>query len=201
MKHIVQYVIQYLDICSPLGESPNIVLRDSIKYIGKYFGKLANKKGCRDWQYLKSGIEYIVKKRIKSSLFKKMQSRETVIYKMIVSKKIKNSSNRKWSYHRRIYGEAYGCIIATLFEILRNDKNKNSGKINKDFVEINKFLNNQFQKNNQNNNLEPTCSNALIFDQKNMLDLHKNDPNVFKYNREDAKRILDKIIEVDMPLP
>ena len=48
-----------LDYSTP---SVNDSLKVAIVYIGKHYGKNANKKGLSEKQYLNSGIKYIAKK-------------------------------------------------------------------------------------------------------------------------------------------
>jgi tetratricopeptide (TPR) repeat protein len=164
---------KYLEIFYPEGSSCNRGLIIVIIYIAKHYGKQAN---------LECGIRYIAK----HLYFGSLEDREEAIYRMIKSKKITNSKNRKWRYHRRIYGEAYEYIVKLLRNCPRNV--------------VKNLLNDIHNELGTGNKLEQ-CSDAILYWQKKMLKLHISDPNVSIYNKEDAKKILDKINDVDKHFP
>jgi hypothetical protein len=187
---------RYLAIDSNLGKPSNSGLRESIIYIGKHYGKLANKTSCKNEQYLECGMKYIAKHAFKAKRFGILHFRKVAIRYMFKSNQIKNDSgNRRWYYHKRMYVEAYDYIIYLLLQISYDDNN---------FIKVKEFLNNHYKdicnKLGAGKKLDPSCSNALIYWQKKMLELHISKPIVSISNRKCAGNILDKIAEVDKPL-
>lgn len=74
----------------------NIALKECIAFIGRYYGKKMNDP-------FKSGVMFLSKKVVHAST--------TSIYKMVYSKKIKNSDARQWSFKKRSYADVYRYII------------------------------------------------------------------------------------------
>jgi hypothetical protein len=177
---------QYLKISSPVGGLRNSGLKRSIIYIGKRYGKLANRDGYKDKEYFKCGIKVIAKL---CGAFCK-----TAILCMVEPKKTKNPDNKKWCYHKQVYGKAYGHIIRLLHKCPPSEKDIVKELLNNLYLDICKKL-------EKNNGLAHVCSNALLFWQKDMLGLHEIKPNVSINDRKEAGEILRKIIEVDKPLP
>ena len=177
---------QYLKVSSPVGGSCNNSLKRAITYIGTRYGKLANKNGRTNKEYFKGGRDFVAKR---FGAFRK-----TAINHMVMPKKIKNSKNRHWRYHKRIYDEAYGYIIDLLLKCPPDDKNMVKGLLDDLHQDI-------CVKSGEGNGLARHCSNALLFWQKDMLELHKISRNISDDDKEVAGKILVKIVEVDKPLP
>jgi len=174
---------QYLKISYPRLKPSSGGLKMSITYIGKHYGKLANKEGYKSRKYFKYGKKFIAK-RFGSFC-------ETAIHLMAEPKRIKNSDKKQWCYNKRIYVKAYDYIIELLFKRRFSDG-----------VYVKELLNSLYQDacRDSNTELEHLCSNALLFWQKEMLDLCQFSAN-FSIDREDAGKILRGISEVDKPLP
>jgi hypothetical protein len=173
-------VAQYLKVSSFTGGSSNSGLKRAITYIGKCYCRRAKKN------YYEYGIKFIAKK------FGRF--RKNAIRRMVDPLKIKNSDAKQWCYHRQIYGKVYGQIIKLL------DKSPPSDK---EYVK--ELLHSLYQdicKNTElGSRLAHLCSDALIFWQKDMLDLQKIKSNISINDRVDVAKILKQIAEFDKPLP
>jgi hypothetical protein len=178
----------YLKISYPysLNISFSKGLKDSLTYIGRHYGKLANKEGYKGKKYLNSGIKFIAKR------FGRFCG--TPIRLMIEAKRIKNSNNKQWCYNKRIYGDAFGYIVELLRKRLPNDG-----------VYVRELLNNLYRnickESERGSELARLCSNALLFWQKEMLNLRQAGSNISDNDKGWAGKILRRIDEVDKPLP
>jgi hypothetical protein len=177
---------RYLKISYPKGHSCSKGLRWAITYIGKHYGRRANIAGYTDREYFKHGRNFIAKR---FGAFSK-----GAVLSMVKSKGIKDANARQWSYHKRIYVDAYAYIIKLLFKCPPVD-----------MTEVAKLLEGLYQDvcndSGKGEELERLCSNALLFWQKQMLSLYRANPNASNGSREDADKILTGIIKVDKPLP
>jgi hypothetical protein len=177
---------QYLKISYPEVKPRRNGLKEAITYIGKCYGKLANKSGCTDKEYFKSGKK-VVAKRCGRFCW-------SAVSCMVTTKKVKGSNARQWCYHKRIYGKAYRIIVNMLFK---------SPPCDKEYVA--KLLNGLYQDvcDNNKNGLEikRLCSNALMFWQKEMLGLRQGNQEFPEDVRTAAGKILREIADVDRPLP
>ena len=179
---------EYLKISYPKGDPPRSnSLKRAITYLGKYYGKLANKNGHTDDDYFINGEIFIARKM--------GSHRKTAIRRMTESEKGNDPDNRQWYYHRRIYGKAYRNIVRWLRKRLIKDKE-----------DVTKILDDLYRSicketGERGNNLERLYSNALVFWQKDMLELFVINPITQIDDIEAAGKILGIIKEVDKPLP
>ena len=177
---------QYLKISSLKGGSCNTGLKKSIIFIGKRYGRLANKEGHSSKKYFKYGVKFIANK---FGAFRK-----NAIFRMVKPKSIKNSNAKQWCYNKQVYGKAYGYIIKLLLRCQPKDKEYVTELLNNLYHDICK-------EPKIDSNLERLCSNALIYRQKEMLKLYNNNPKILNYDKEEAGKLLIKIAEFDKPLP
>ena len=157
----------------------NFGLRHSFVYIGRRYGKLANIEGLDDNQYLKEGIAYIAKKIGKY--------RKSAIKYMIYPKKIKDSINKQWCYHKQVYAKAYFLILEHLFNAPPKDM---------DYVYI-LLITLYYENCNSKNDVNKMCSDALLYWQKKMLYLNRNDVT----DGENSGILLRDILKYDKMLP
>jgi len=180
----MEFIAQYLNIPSLVGGKRNEILKKAIIHIGKHYGKLANKKGCRDEQYFKCGIKYIAKS-FRTRRFGIPHFRRKAVSRMVNPSG--KGPERTWHYHKRLYAKAFEHI-----ENLLDNSNYD------DFVET--LYAKSCKNSGQGDKLERFYSNVLLFWQKNMLRTHELRQDLSPSNIE-AGKISKEIKEVDKPLP
>lgn len=174
-----------------IGKHRDILKEWRKEYIEKYYASLKElseeERHKMEKEYFKCGIE-IIAKNVRGSFVK------TAIRCMVKPGKAKKNYNKKWCYHKRIYGEAYGEIIRLLFKLFHKCPSND-----KDYIKelLNDLYLNICKESEVGNELERSCSNTLLYWQKNMLELFKNQNYVSIYNKEGARGILKKIEDVD----
>lgn len=169
----------YIKISSDKAGSCNSGLKQSIVYIGKKYGRLANKEGATSKQYLKSGIAFVAKK------FGRM--RHNAIKYMIFPKRIKNSTKKQWNFNKQTYARAFSLIVDYLLKAAPEDKEYVYDLLNKLYQDSSGY----------GDDVERICSDALIYWQKKMLSVNRNNPEI----GEDAGIMLRDIERYDKPLP
>jgi hypothetical protein len=179
---------QYLKISNVVAGSVNSGLKQSIEYIGKHYGKLANKKGYDNNAYFKYGVKFIAKQ------FGRF--RKNAIRYMVYPKNIKDSERcKQWCFNKQTYSQAFGYIIDKLLLCPTQDSEYVATLLNKLYETI---CNNSGSGGSP---IERKCSNALIYWQKVMLSQEMIDNSIYQGDRKSAERILGGISEVDKPLP
>ena len=147
---------QYIKISSELATSCNTGLKKSITFIGKRYGKLAYKGGFKSNEYLKSGVRYIAKRfgRFRISAIKYMYE----------PKDIKGREAKEWCFNKQVYAKAYSLIVDLLLKSAPEDRNY-----------IYDLLNQLYRESlHHDPSIQRVCSNALIYIQKRMLSLNRN---------------------------
>jgi len=177
---------QYLKISHPAGDSCSKGLRLSITYIGKHYGRRANREGYSDREYFRCGKNFIAKR---FGAFSK-----TAVLLMVKPKRIKGSNVKQWCYNKRVYAGAYKYILELLLKNPASDKVYVAELLNRLYQDV-------YDMGENNNELARLCSNALLFWQKEMLGLHLVNSNIPSASKEEAGKILMEIAEVDRPLP
>lgn len=177
---------QYIKISSLTGGSCNCNLKSVITYIGKHYGRLANKEGRKNEEYFEGGVKFIIKHCGRS---------KEAVRRMIEPKKIKNSKSREWCFNKRFYGKSYAYIVKLLYKKMHH-KSKPSDKA---YVEelLNKLYQDVCSSLSANNKPDRLYSNALIFWQKDMLELHRINNKVSEDNNKETGKIITEITEVD----
>ncbi len=165
-----------LDYSTP---SVNDSLKVAIVYIGKHYGKNANKKGLSEKQYLNSGIKYIAKK------FGRF--RVNAIKTMVYSQK-SFGNNRRWAFNKQVFARAYNLIIRTVKKIDGDDK---------DYIlrQMSEWYNKYVAIDNK---MDKSCRNIFIFWQTKMLHVNAAHPN--QEVAISATKLYNNIVENDLPI-
>jgi hypothetical protein len=173
---------QNLKVVYNTPSATNSALKDAITYVGKRRGKLANRNGYENKDYLKYGVKYIAKKFGNFNISK--------IKRMYLAEKIENSPNKRWIFNKRIYADAYKQIVDVLL-----DK-----ECKEDTVYICELLQRLYAETQiVDPKVSKYCSNALIYYQKEMLNLSAIDKNL--ENAVSASKILKQIEDTDERIP
>ncbi len=187
--NVCKITTSYIKITSDVAVTGlhNTALKTVITFIGKRYGKLADKKDCTSKEYFKAGKKFIAKNCKCGSLFK------TAIDYMVSPRKIRGEESvRQWCYSKRKYAKAYWYIIKLLLNCQPEDKEY-----------VAKLLNALYIKASEDESgLAYICSNALILHQKNMLRMCRvNDKRFSKTDRELAGNMVEIIEKIDKPIP
>ena len=165
-----------ISFSSQLAGNYNSALSQSFIYIGKKYGKLANVPGLDDRRYLREGIAYIARKLGKY--------RKSAVNNMIYPKKIKNSINKQWCFHKGTYAKAYSLILDHLLKSPPSDMRY-----------VRQLLIALYRGDSGGG--KKMCSDALIYLQKIMLSLNRNHVT----NGANSGIILRDVLKYDKPIP
>lgn len=159
----------------------NFAMKEALIHIGRRNGKLKDKEGYPEKEYLKAGIHFVAKK------FGRF--RKNAIKYMVFTKKIKNSSNKRWCFNKQVYGRAYSEIISLLLRSPIEDREV-----------VHDLLRRLYNETVECDDCSAKmCSDALIYCQKRMLLINSVHVN-FDIAKQ-SSRLLNSIKENDKPLP